>query len=328
MKILMATFRDKWENDILRYFKFIIETLTKKYNYTLVDLSDYKIGSDIRDVYKTYHAANQILVIENHNEILITDIFPNFFDKSTDDIKKFVLADDVHKYIDIKNKSGYYDKFDCILCTYKKPYQKLYPKISTSKVAWCPHAYTQDYVLPFNSEPKNKILLSGAMGTVYPIRKYIYQLYEDKQSNFSEKISYLRHPGYKNFGEPHHRAKIGKSYAKILNEHICCFSDCSTYGYIVSKYFEIPATGSLLLAQKPEDDNLESLGFIEDVNYISCTKDNIKEKIDWILDPSNRNRVDEIRKNGMQMVRDNHSIKKRAVFIHKYLSKKVKINQN
>lgn len=319
MKILMATFRDKWENDILKYFRFIIDILIKNYNYILIDLSDYKIGSDVTDIYKLYGTIDQILVIENHNNILITDVFPNFFDNNTSNTKKFILADDVHKYIEIKKEPGYYDKFDYILCTYKKPYQIMYPEIDTSKILWCPHAYTQDYILPFNNEPKNKILLSGAMGSVYPMRKYIYQLYQDKQSGFSEKISYLRHPGYKNFGNTTHRFKIGKSYAKILNEHICCFTDCSTYGYIVSKYFEIPATGSLLLALKPENDSLESLGFIENIHYISCTKDNIKEKIDWILNPSNRNQVNEIRKNGMDMVRNNHSIKKRAIFINECL---------
>ena len=295
MKILMATFRDKWENDILKYFRYIIEILTGSYGYVLVD---------------------QILVIENHDGVLITDIFPNFFETTTNNTKKIIFADDVHKHIDVKKRSGYYDKFDCIICTYKMAYQNLYPEINISKLEWCPHAYTRDYILPFNHEPKNKILLSGALGMVYPIRKYVYQLYQDKQSGFSDKISYLKHPGYKNFGNFTHKYKIGKSYAKVLNEHICCFTDCSTYGYIVSKYFEIPATGALLLALKPEGDSLESLGFLEDVHYVSCTKDNIKEKIDWILDPLNRNRVDEIRMNGMQMVRTNHSVSKRAVFVN------------
>ena len=138
----------------------------------------------------------------------------------------------------------------------------------------------------------------------------------------------MRHPGYKNFDGIEKDFKIGRSYAKILNEHLCCFADCSIYGYIVSKYFEIPATGALLLAENPnkdhkEFDNLESLGFIDNVNYISCTKDNIQDKINWILDPLNKCKIDEIRKNGMEMVRNNHSIKKRAVFIHKYLSRKI-----
>lgn len=320
MKLLMATFREKWETDILRYFFYIINTFIEKYGYTLVDLSDYSNGSYMLDIYTKYHDIEHILVIENHDQTLINHIFLDFFNNKM--ITKYLLADDIHKYTDIK-KDNYYDNFDYIFCTYKAPYFNIYPNNDKNKIVWCPHGYTKDYILNYNNNPKNKILLSGAIGGAYPLRKYIFNLYE--KGGYSEKVSYLRHPGYKKFDYSQKDFKIGKLYAKILNEHICCFVDCLVYGFIVSKYFEIPATGSLLLAQNPDGDKLESLGFIDEVNYISCTKDNLKEKIEWILNPENKDKVDKIRENGMNMVRKNHSVDMRASFIYEFIKNNNKI---
>lgn len=312
MKLLLATYKNKWEKDILRSFYYLINILKDKYGYTLIDLSDYPLNSDFNDIINKFHNVTSILVIENHNEILIHHIFPDFFNNST---KKYLFADDIHKFYDIK-KNNYYEKFDKIFVTYYNPFIKLYPHIEKSRIIWCPHGFTEDYLLEFNKNPVNKILLSGAVGLLYPLRKYMVKL---QRSELQDKINYLKHPGYKLFDYDNHKLKIGKSYSKLLNSHICCFTDCLTYGYIVSKYFEIPATGSLLLAQNPQDDKLENIGFQDGINYIQCDQNNIKEKINWVLDPKNKNKVDEIRKNGMMLVRSQHSISHRAVLINDHI---------
>ena len=54
------------------------------------------------------------------------------------------------------------------------------------------------------------------------------------------------------------------------------------------------------------------MGFKNNVNYISCNKENLKSKMEWILNKGNRIKVDEIRLNGMNLVRNYHSTSHRA----------------
>jgi hypothetical protein len=68
---------------------------------------------------------------------------------------------------------------------------------------------------------------------------------------------------------------------KYLSTFICCFTCCGNLAtpYIINKFFEMPASGSLLLAYDEfVKEPLAQLGFIDTVNYISCTRHNIAEK--------------------------------------------------
>ena len=316
MKLLFATYKNKWINDLFRNYYYLIKLLVEKYDFKLIDLSDYKLNTNFNAIISEYENIESILVIENHNSILIYHIFNNFFENS---IKKYIVVDDFHKFKKLKIKN-YYSNFDKIFVTYYNPFLKLYPNVDSSKVIWCPHGHTEDFLINFNKQPVNKIFLSGAIGPIYPMRTYMLKLYK---RGYGGRINYLPHPGYISFDYGENikpiDIKAGKSYASIINDHICCFTDCSEYEYVLLKYFEIPATGSLLLAVNPQDDKLEKLGFIDGVNYINCTCENLKEKINWILDIKNRNLVDKIRKNGMELVRSKHSIEIRAKLINEYI---------
>ena len=46
-------------------------------------------------------------------------------------------------------------------------------------------------------------------------------------------------------------------------------------------------------------DGLKEIGFIDGENYISCNKENLIEKIEWICNGKNRDEVDRIRKMAM-----------------------------
>ena len=66
MKLLLATYKNKWEKDILRSFYYLIHILKDKYNYHLIDLSDFQINSNFNDVLKKNDIIENILVIENY----------------------------------------------------------------------------------------------------------------------------------------------------------------------------------------------------------------------------------------------------------------------
>ena len=83
-------------------------------------------------------------------------------------------------------------------------------------------------------------------------------------------------------------------------------SDCSVFGYVVGKYIEIPASGSLLVANYTPD--LDVLGFRDGVNYVKVNEENVEKKLRMII--SNPEDFEDIRKNGREFVLDKFGIEK------------------
>ena len=63
-------------------------------------------------------------------------------------------------------------------------------------------------------------------------------------------------------------------------------------------------------------EELTNLGFIDGVNYISCTMNNMEEKISYILNPQNRENIDNIRKNAYEFVWKYHTQTERLKYIN------------
>ena len=62
----------------------------------------------------------------------------------------------------------------------------------------------------------------------------------------------------------------GSAYFSLINNCLAAISTPGNIGYIVAKYFEIPGCNTLLLAyDKSIKNNLEDLGFIDGINYLS-----------------------------------------------------------
>ena len=112
---------------------------------------------------------------------------------------------------------------------------------------------------------------------------------------------------------------IGQNYFNTLSMFLCNFTCSLTLGYAVCKYFEIAFTGSLLLCDSTKDD-LTQLGFIDMQNCIIYKNfEDIKTKIKWILNPANRENVDQMRKAGYELVRQRHVVDIRCMEIDKLL---------
>jgi len=61
-------------------------------------------------------------------------------------------------------------------------------------------------------------------------------------------------------------------------------------------------------------------------NYVSCTRENISAKIDWICDPVNREKVDLIRANGNKLISEKHTATNRYIFLKKIMNEGLDIN--
>ena len=91
------------------------------------------------------------------------------------------------------------------------------------------------------------------------------------------------------------------------------------YNYIVSKIFEIPCSGQLLIINRELEEYIKLLGFYDEVNCIIYDYKNISEKLEYILNMS-KTKVNTIREKGHKLSNTYHTTKKRCQFINNILN--------
>ena len=202
------------------------------------------------------------------------------------------------------------NKFDKILTTYAYKVPNLRPELDLDKVISFPH-YFPDHMLVKKAEKTiNKVILSGICTDTgckyncldwrrkaYTERYAIFDRY--KNSKFLDSLSI-------------HQNITGANFYHYINSHRIAIATPGDIGYIVCKYFEIPACNTLLLAyNKNIEDDLENMGFKDGVNYIGFNLDNFETKVKEIL--NNKLNINEIANNGNKLIRDRHLISHRII---------------
>jgi hypothetical protein len=229
------------------------------------------------------------------------------------DCGKYVLCDDLHggEEHSREEKLEALSMFETVFSTYGYVFDQYYPELKAKRVVWVPHSASPDFMLTYNEHPENAILLSGAINDYYPMRLRLKALsYSD-----SYPIVIHCHPGHRCDFDYETNDSVGRGYAERINNYRVAFTDSSKYKYAVAKYFEIPATGSLLLADRAISEPLRRLGFIEGVHYTGVSNEDLEEKIDYVLDTSNHAELDGIRQNGQKLVWQKHKTSDRARLI-------------
>jgi len=230
------------------------------------------------------------------------------------DCRKCVFADDLHSW-DAASKQAKrvaYLTCDTVLAAYAYAVDNFFPALSRMRrVVWVPHAASKDFLLPFNERPSNAVMLSGAVSHHYPLRQRVKSLHDMKP----RAVTYHAHPGYRCDFDHARDGRVGGGYARLVNRHRAAFTDAPKYGYVVAKYFEIPATGALLLADASVGEPFERLGFVDGVHYVSVSGADLEEKIDYVLDERNHAALDEIRRAGQRLAWEKHKTSDRARLI-------------
>lgn len=227
----------------------------------------------------------------------------------------------IYKIVDICDNTNYnmkvcIDSCDYIYGTYNYLFKTIDNISLNNKPQICiPHSAVPSFYLnlPFNNNPKNKIFVSGATSWHYPLRCLI-----STDPIYKDMIEKLEHPGYIQQKKVSHDIVKDKYYAK-LNEYLCCFCDCLVYKYLIAKVFEITSVGSLLLVEDSIVEQLNDLGFFHMTNCIMFNKENMYERVCWIINDKNRDEVDSIRNRGMELTRKNHTIDKRIETFTNYV---------
>jgi hypothetical protein len=297
---------------VTREFYFITTELMSKYDWKHIEITKLWNGSGtIREN-----------IIEEFGELPETILFSQayeFMEAHETDIKhlnchKVFLADDLHWW----NQEMRQMKFisfalcDTVLATYAYTWPKFYPELAGRKnLVWIPHAASPDFMLPYNAYPENSVFLSGSISQHYPLRQQMMKL----STEGSYSIKNHRHPGYDVGYDYNSNPDIGRGYAEKINKYRVGFTDCNTFQYVVAKYFEIPATGSLLLAEGAVKEPLKELGFIENMHYVSVSKENLEDRVKYVLDKRNREELDQVRRRAQELVWERHTTSDRAKLI-------------
>ena len=231
------------------------------------------------------------------------------------DCRKCVFADDLHSWdAGMKErKRNAYLMCDTVLSTYAYVIENFFPGLARVKnVVWVPHSASPDFMLPFNERPENAALLSGAVSHHYKLRPRMWRLYEGG----AYAIAYRPHPGYHCDYDHAADGRVGAGYARTINRYRTAFTDGPVYGYLVAKYFEIPAAGALLLgADEGVGGAFEKLGFIDGVNYVAVNEENLEERLAYVLAEDNHAALDEVRRAGQRLVWERHKTSDRARLI-------------
>lgn len=256
---------------------------------------------NLDDLLKFLYPDLKVIFYYPHN---IWDV--NFTEKlSKSNYRKIIYIDDIHCNNPKKVKFSLCNSFDKIFCSYAYKVPILRKDIDISKVIAFPHYMCNHLTFDSINNIKTGILLSGydtkekwrQLG--YTVRHELYCKYKT-QLKCLDVTQNIR----------------GSDFYSVINYSLAAISTPGNIGYIVAKYFEIPSSNTLLLAY---DENikkdLEDLGFIDNQNYISFNMNNIQDKIDFINNPNNIDRIREITENGYNLIKSKHLLTNRIIFL-------------
>jgi len=260
-----------------------------------------------------------INLLDNGNHIAICfekPIREDFFNKSN--ITTIVYYDDCNVLIN-KDKNicegyiNYINKHDIFISTYA--YLFYNDNRITSKIFTLYHCYLDDF-LPINKNNIQKIEKVNILGTInqsYDLRNYINNNFKDNNDiNIFKSLYYIDNGEYYT---PHilendeWYSYINKFKANFTDTGIC--EDFPNRKYLLSKFFEIGASNTLLLCDDRVKDELSFIGLEENIHYISCNQNNFLEKVNYILYEMDNINYRNIIKNCNYIIHKHHSISNR-----------------
>ncbi|HEU4836975.1 MAG TPA: glycosyltransferase [Pyrinomonadaceae bacterium] len=283
--------------------------LITHFNWRQVEMRElWNAPGNMRDtLLDLYHELPEIILFWEGYELLTTRALE--FQRLP--CRKAILADDLHWWdAEMRTKKVVgFAMCETVLSTVGYLWNRLYPEFAgTKKVVWVPHSASPDFMIPYNPHPENSIFVSGAAGIYYPLREQLKTL----QAKDSYSLVFHPHPGYYTGYDYENDEAIGRGFARKINQYRAAFTDSSIFNYVVAKYFEIPATGSLLLAGDAVKDQLAQLGFVENEHYLPVSAENLEERVAFVLDAKNHDEVDQIRSRAQQLVWERHKTIDRA----------------
>lgn len=101
----------------------------------------------------------------------------------------------------------------------------------------------------------------------------------------------------------------GEAFNLALNQVRSAFTCASSMRYLLMKFFEIPASGALLFAERIPD--LDKLGFIAGEHYVAVNSDDFSERMQFYLKGAGMADAERIRRAGYAFVHTHHTWERR-----------------
>ncbi|MFE0558230.1 glycosyltransferase [Paenibacillus sp. NPDC058910] len=212
-------------------------------------------------------------------------------------IPKGILLHDVQRRKDAFRSYLLSNDIDLIFVHYRDAFHKYFPELR-NRLRWMPNHVYKPIFHKYKVKKTIDYLTMGRVNKLYPLRKEIVS-----KSRKLKGLIIHEHPGYKSFtNEDKESLFLDEKYA----EEICrakMFLTCgSRYDFAVSKYFEVPACGTLLLASNFSE--LTDLGFKDKKNFISINKNNFLKKAKYYLEHEDERK--KISREGYKLVKSRH----------------------
>lgn len=130
-----------------------------------------------------------------------------------------------------------------------------------------PFSVDPELYKPMNIPKLYDVSLLGSMASsYYPLRNKIHETLKNQNLNY-------HYPQLKRY--------FREGFARHINESKICLTGSSSYKYILQKYYEVTACGTLLMADSCMD--LEYQHFISGHNFVEITAENVLEKVKYYL---------------------------------------------
>lgn len=312
MKLIVSQLTGVWRGYVSREFYHVIKDLVARHGWKHIEgVRLWQGRGTVREtLLREFGELPEVVIFwEGYDAILA-----HAADIIRLDSRKCFFADDLHA----KDRDEAQRKFLClfmcdtVLSPYAYAFDFHYPKLKGMKrVEWVPHAASPDFMLDYNERPSNAILLSGCLEYHYPFRQQMKRLHD----RHVYAIDYHAHPGYFRQYDYESDSRVGRAFAEKLRGYRAAFTDSTWRGYVLAKYFEIPATGALLLADDLVGGQLRRLGLFEHEHYLPVSPRDLEEKVRFVLDERNHDEIDRMRRGAQAVVRERHQTSDRARLI-------------
>lgn len=190
----------------------------------------------------------------------------------------------------------------------------------------CSEVFLKDKI---NYDSEDKIYMYGAINEHYGLRQ---EFVKNIEKHYPDKFICKKHPGYNNSNSNQNTSveTVNELYKYTFSFTAGIYpifeipeNKNSTFS-LVGKFFEIMGAGCLLLCNDYGVKNeFNKMGFLNMTHYINVNNDNFEQIMKFIFDKTNKEKINNIRKNGYELVKSTRLIKNSCDKINKFIEKKL-----
>ena len=300
LKILYST--NETSNNVIRYGDFFKQEVMNRHDVEVLCLQE---EANIKDVINRLNFTPDFIFFD--------DVVWNkpLHDLKYVNIPKGILFWDIQKDQEKFRRFVYENDIDIIFSFYRDAFKTFYPEL-LYKFRWLPNHVNIEEFKDYQLDKEIDFLLMGSIHEyTYPLRYKIAM-----GMNGYPGFVHHQHPGYRDYDQKEEaKSLVGKYFSMEINKAKMFFTDDSRYKFPIAKYFEVPASKTLLLASGSKE--LEDLGFIDGETFVEINEDNYLDKALYYLEhEEERNAITE---RGYQMVRKKHTTTIRAEQFIEYI---------